>query len=72
MPQGPLFATGFNTPFAKLPSHTYASLPSAEIGAMLVITDSTTNTWGAAITVGGGTDKVFAWFNGTNWTVFGK
>jgi len=36
------------------------------------VTDSTTNTWGAAITTGGGSNHVLAYCDGTNWTVAAK
>lgn len=53
--------------------YTYSTLPGSPIlGQTVVVTDSTVNTWGTAITVGGGTDKVLAWYNGTAWTVIGK
>jgi hypothetical protein len=51
----------------------FASLPGSPVAGMqYVVTDSTVNTWGAAITVGGGTDVVLAFFNGVNWTVAAK
>ena len=51
---------------------TYTSLPSnPQTGYMTYISDSNTNSWGAAIT-GGGSNFVLAWFNNTNWTVAGK
>jgi hypothetical protein len=54
-------------------SYLFAALPGAPgIGQMAVVVDSTVNTWGTAITVGGGTDKVLAWFNGSAWSVVGK
>lgn len=53
-------------------SYTYATLPaSPAIGQMVVVTDSTVNTWGTAITMGGGTDVVLAWWNGAAWDVVG-
>jgi hypothetical protein len=36
------------------------------------ISDSTTATWGANVTVGGGANRVRVRYNGTNWTVVGK
>jgi hypothetical protein len=39
------------------------------VGSFAVFTDSPVNTWGAAITIGGGTFTVLAFFNGTDWTV---
>lgn len=50
----------------------FADLPAVPVaGMMAYVTDSDTVVWGATI-VGGSTDKVLAWFNGTNWTVAGK
>ncbi len=37
-------------------------------GALAVVTDSSTATWGATVT-GGGANRVLAYCNGTNWTV---
>lgn len=52
---------------------TFATLPSAPARGMICyISDSTTNTWGANVTVGGGANAVFVGYNGTNWTVIGK
>lgn len=62
---GPAVASGPYS-FANIPPNLV--LP----GQQVTISDSTTNTWGAAITVGGGGDKVLAQWNGTNWTVMGK
>src|ERR1035441_739906 len=54
-------------------SYLFAALPGAPgIGQMAVVVDSTVNTWGTAITVGGGLLKVLAWFNGSGWAVIGK
>lgn len=51
---------------------TFAHLPSAPIvGQFAIVSDSTTNTWGAAVTVGGGGFQVLVWWNGTNFTVIG-
>ena len=74
MPQNPILMAGFNTPWVDHAKHTYAQAAAlvAPAGALAYITDSTTVTWGANITVGGGTNKVLAWYNGTNWTVVGK
>ena len=56
--------------FAK--QYTYATLPGAPVlGQIVVVTDAAVNTWGTAITVGLGTDKVLAWWNGSAWTVVG-
>jgi hypothetical protein len=48
-----------------------ADLPQPVTGMMIVVTDSTTNTWGAIVT-GGGLLTVAAFYNGSNWTVIGK
>ncbi|HET7213629.1 MAG TPA: glycosyl hydrolase family 28-related protein [Terriglobia bacterium] len=53
---------------------TFASAPACSStieGSMQAIRDSTTATWGAAIT-GGGTNHVLGYCDGTNWTVAGK
>lgn len=51
---------------------TYANRnTSAATGSLAVFTDSTTLTWGATIS-GGGANTVLAWYNGSNWTVFGR
>ncbi len=52
----------------------FASLPACSAtyaGGDRAISDSTTTTWGATITGGGG-NTVRAFCNGTNWTVVGK
>jgi hypothetical protein len=41
-------------------------------GNVIPVSDSTVNTWGAAVTVGGGTYPVWLWCDGTNWTVAAK
>ncbi len=51
--------------FLGLPAH-------PQKGMVIVINDSTTNTWGAPVTTGGGADIVLGWYNGSAWTVFGK
>jgi hypothetical protein len=68
-------------PFAQLPPPTIPPVQGgatpvntdqpASWGTIAVVTDSTTNTWGATIT-GGGSDLVLAFCNGTAWTVIGK
>lgn len=60
-------ATQFTAVFS-----TFANLPAASSSAGMIrgVTDSTVNAWGAII-AGGGTHKVLAWSNGTNWTVIG-
>lgn len=53
-------------------SFTFATLPAIPaLGMFGVVTDSNTNTWGASV-AGGGADTVLVWYNGTNWTVYGK
>jgi hypothetical protein len=57
------------------PLWTYSQLPSvsnALEGDEFDITDSTTATWGANVTTGGGSNRVRVRYNGTNWTVVGK
>lgn len=51
----------------------FASLPTAGstlFGSHAIVSDATTNTFGATI-AGSGADKVLAFCNGTNWTVCG-
>jgi hypothetical protein len=50
---------------------TYEACASGTKGRTAVVTDSTTNTWGATIS-GSGSDVVFAFCDGSNWTVMGK
>lgn len=63
------------TPFAvAIPPAVFASLPtcnSSAEGQYRAVTDSTANTWGATVT-GGGANHVFAYCDGTNWTVAAK
>jgi hypothetical protein len=48
----------------------FANLPATPaFGMLAIITDSTVNTWGTPITVGGGTYTALSWYNGTDWTV---
>lgn len=50
----------------------FASLPgSPTFGMVASVSDSNTIVWGAAI-AGGSTNKVLAFYNGSNWTVAGK
>jgi len=50
---------------------TFAELPlSPTQGVTMVVTDSTTNTWGAVV-AGGGTFTVLAWWTGSAWRVIG-
>ena len=56
------------------PVSTYASLPAASStyeGTLVPISDSNSNTWGAAITASGA-NHVLAYCNGTAWTVAAK
>lgn len=48
-----------------------AELPVPVPGMIFVVTDATTNVWGATV-VGGGALTVAAFYNGTHWTVIGK
>lgn len=50
----------------------FALLPVGIPGMIMHIVDSPTDVWGAAITTGGGTFRVLAFFNATNWTVMAK
>ena len=51
----------------------FGGLPSPPVvGMVSCISDSTVNTWGSVISVGGGTFKVLGFYNGINWTVIGK
>jgi hypothetical protein len=59
---------------------TFASLPAATAGTLAYITnglatncgDTTCTTFGTTVTGGGGALKLLLWYNGTNWTLFGK
>lgn len=61
------------TPFyLQMVASTYSGLPASPTeGDIAALTDATTNTWGASVTVGGGSHKVLIWYNGTNWTCIG-
>ena len=49
----------------------FAGLPAVpRQGYLAAVTDGSTATWGATL-VGGGANKVLAYYNGTNWTVAG-
>jgi hypothetical protein len=57
------------------PNWIYSQLPTGDNvreGDEFNITDSTTSTWGANVTVGGGGNDVLVRWNGSNWTVVGK
>lgn len=71
--QGNLFLQTNSGGAIKMSVRAFATLPSCAIneGAMMGVNDSTTAVWGATIT-GGGANHVFAYCDGTNWTVMGK
>lgn len=57
------------------PIWTFSQLPTGGNlfeGDEFNISDSTTATWGANVTTGGGSNRVLVRYNGTNWTVVGK
>ena len=54
--------------FASLDTCTTGTTGTGTYGVYAAVSDSTTNTQGATIT-GGGSNKVAAWCNGTNWVV---
>lgn len=57
------------------PIWTFAQLPTGGNvleGDEFSISNSTTATWGANVTMGGGSSRVLIRYNGTNWTVVGK
>ena len=57
----------------QTPVVTFAGLPaSPTVGRDAVVTDATVNTWGAAVTVGGGAMVVKVWWTGAAWTVLGR
>jgi hypothetical protein len=57
----------------QTPVVTYAGLPaSPTVGQDAVVTDATVNTWGAAVTVGGGGMVVKVWWTGAAWSVLGR
>jgi tRNA-binding EMAP/Myf-like protein len=59
-------------PYMQISPVTFANLPSQPSEGMIAaITDSSTNTWGATISGGGG-NHVLAYYNAANWTVIGK
>lgn len=57
----------------RVATYTYATRPSTLINGMIFrISDATTNTWGATVSAGGGSDNILCWYNGTAITVVGK
>jgi hypothetical protein len=53
---------------------TVGTLPTGIAGTMAYVTDGDAGlAWGATVVnTGGGATKYLVWYNGTNWTVFGK
>jgi len=51
---------------------TYPACSATTKGLIEAVSDSTTNTWGATVSVGGGSDPVLMYCDGTNYTVFAK
>jgi hypothetical protein len=65
-----LLGSGGGVGSIELAPLTHATLPATPTaGTIAYITDSTVATWGTTA-VGGGSDKVLVWYNGTNWTIF--
>jgi len=67
---------GYNPRGVKLPITTkevaFAELDTTPyVGQMANISDSNTATWGANVAAGG-SNRILARWNGTNWTVVGK
>ncbi len=63
--------TGDNQYPLQLPSVLFADLPAAPVvGTLIMVTDSTTAVWGAAI-AGTGANVVLALWSGAAWTVVG-
>ena len=73
MSTNPLLTRAILTPNDPIASQgVFASaIPAAILGQLAIITDSPVNTWGAAVTVGGGGFTVLCWFNGSQFTVVG-
>ncbi len=74
--RSPGFAVdGSGNAIAKSVRHTavaFASLPAPVKGMVAMVTDATTNVWGAVVAGGGGANNVLVVYNGANWTVIGK
>jgi hypothetical protein len=49
----------------------FNNLPAGAAGMIASISDSTVNSWGATIAIGGGPFTVLAWYNGSAWKVIG-
>jgi hypothetical protein len=55
--------------FLILNAHTFSQLPASPRAGMVVyISDATQNTPNSAVTSGGSTNKILAWYNGAQWT----
>lgn len=73
-----LTLTGSGPSSIQLGAVTYATLAAAftcnsgNAGRYAEVSDATVNTWGSAVTVGGGSDEVGVHCNGTNWTVYSQ
>lgn len=67
------FPQGISHPYSEYKPLTYATLPKMNVGFqgfLAVISDCATATPGATAS-GGGSNKVFVWYNGTAWIVLG-
>ena len=66
----------FSALFAKefaVGGRTFAQLPAnPKTGEIAYVTDSGQNTVGSSVTSGQSTNKVLVWWNGSQWTCFGK
>lgn len=59
------------TNILQLKATTFANLPAnPDVGMIAAILDSPVATWNATVSVGGSTNNVAIWWNGTNWKVF--
>jgi hypothetical protein len=65
----PRMTVSASQPIFTLAPVAFASLGAPTAGSFAYCSDSNTATWGATI-AGGGSNKVLAFFGGTNWTVF--
>jgi hypothetical protein len=72
---------GTNTAtFYKSPTYTFATLPAAQVGTVVYISDGaagncadgTCTTFGTNVTGGGGALQLLIWNNGVHWTLMGK
>lgn len=68
---GKIIKGGADVPI-KTPSTIFSTLPGTPTtGMLMVITDSSVNTWGSVV-AGGGSKVVLCFYNGSDWTVAGK